>query len=117
MPIEVRIQRALVRESTSMIGEVDTFMAGLNDQVPEGPQIRRGPRRCGTAVRLLRRFTARMPPVRRIVEELAAAVDAQRVLAARVERLNRGRAPGPNVLRLRRIGEILARIQDPANSP
>ena len=38
-------------------------------------------------------------------------MNAQRTVAGRVERVNQGRQPGPNVLRLRRIGETLARIQ------
>lgn len=117
VPVEVRIQRALVREYTAMIGEVDTFMGGLNDRVPEGPQIRAEALALRDAVRQLRRHTAQGAPDRRIIQELAAAGEAQRVLAARVERLNRGRAPGPNVLRLRRIGEILARIQAAASAP
>jgi hypothetical protein len=116
VPVEVRLQRALIREYTAMIAEVDTFMAGLNDRVPEGPQIRAEALALRDAVRQLRRHTAQGAPDRRIVQELAAAVEARRVLANRVERLNRGRAPGPNVLRLRRIGEILARIQGAANA-
>ena len=110
-PIEVRLQRALVREYTGIIAEMDTFMAALNDKVPEGPQIRNEALALRDAVRKLRRFTAQGAPDRRIVQELAAAIAAQRVLLARVERVNLGRPPGPNVLRLRRIGEALGRIQ------
>ena len=110
-PVEVRLQRALVREYTGMIAEVDTFMAGLNDKVPEGPQIRAEALALRDATRQLRRFTAQGAPDRRIVQELNAAVKAQRTVAVRVERVNQGRQPGPNVLRLRRIGETLARIQ------
>jgi hypothetical protein len=116
-PAEVLVQRALIREYTAMIGEVDTFMAGLNDQVPEGPRIRVEALALRDRVRQLRRHTAQDAADRRILQDLAAAVEAHRVLAARVERLNRGRAPGPNVLRLRRIGEILARIQAAASAP
>ncbi|MFO0891987.1 MAG: hypothetical protein U0790_22985 [Isosphaeraceae bacterium] len=117
VPIEVKLQRALIREYTAMIGEVDTFMTGLNDKVPEGPQIRVEALALRDAVRQLRRYTAQNAPIQQIAQELAAAAEAQRVLANRVERLNRGRAPGPNVLRLRRIGEILARIQASARLP
>lgn len=115
-PIEVRLQRALVREYTGIIAEMDTFMAALNDKVPEGPQIRNEALTLRDAVRKLRRFTAQGGPDRRIVQELAAAIAAQRVLLARVERVNLGRPPGPNVLRLRRIGEALGRIQSTATS-
>ena len=95
---------------------MDTFMAGLNDKVPEGPQIRNEALALRDAVRKLRRFAALGAPDRRIVQELATAIAAQRVLAARVERVNLGRPPGPNVLRLRRIGEALGRIQSAATS-
>ena len=44
-------------------------------------------------------------------------MNAHRAVAARVERVNQGRQPGPNVLRLRRIGETLARIQAAATAP
>ncbi|MGZ3388521.1 MAG: hypothetical protein ACXVCF_02895 [Isosphaeraceae bacterium] len=115
-PIEVRLQRALVREYTGIIAEMDTFMAALNDKVPEGPQIRNEALALRDAVRKLRRFTAQGGPDRRIVQELAAAIAAQRVLLARVERVNLGHPPGPNVLRLRRIGEALGRIQSTATS-
>ncbi len=113
-PIEVRLQHALVREYTGIIAEMDTFMAGLNDKVPEGPQIRNEALALRDAVRKLRRFTAQGAPDRRIVQELATAIAAQRILLVRVERVNLGRPPGPNVLRLRRIGEALARIQSAA---
>ena len=109
--MEVRLQRALIREYTGMIAEVDTFMAGLNDKVPEGPQIRTEALALRDATRQLRRFTAQGAPDRRIIQELNVAVNAHRAVAARVERVNQGRQPGPNVLRLRRIGETLARIQ------
>ena len=115
-PIEVRLQRALVREYTGIIAEMDSFMAALNDKVPEGPQIRNEALALRDAVRKLRRFTAQGAPDRRIVQELAAAIAAQRVLLARVERVNLGRPPGPNVHRLRRIGEALGRIQSAATS-
>ena len=88
----------------------------LNDKVPEGPQIRIEALALRDAVRKLRRFAAQGAPDRRIVQELATAIAAQRVLQARVDRVNLGRPPGPNVLRLRRIGEVLARIQSAATS-
>ena len=56
--VEVRLQRALIREYTGMIAEVDTFMAGLNDKVPEGPQIRTEALALRDATRQLPRFTA-----------------------------------------------------------
>lgn len=116
-PIEVRIQRTLVREYTGIIAEMDTFMAGLNDKVPEGPLSRNEALALRDAVRKLRRFTAQGAPDRRMVQELATAVEAQRVLLARVERVNQGRPPGLNVLRLRYIGEALVRIQAAATMP
>ena len=109
--LEERLQRALISEYTGMIAELDAFMAALNDRVPEGPQIRTESLALRDAARRLRRFTAQGAPDQRIVQELAAAVDAHRLLSSRVERVNRDRAPGPNVLRLRSIGEALARIQ------
>jgi hypothetical protein len=109
--LEERLQRALIREYTGMIAELDTFMAALNDRVPEGPQIRTESLALRDAARRLRRFTAQGAADRRIVQELAAAVDAHRLVSSRVERVNRGRVPGPNVIRLRSIGEALARIQ------
>jgi hypothetical protein len=112
---EERLQRALVREYTGMIAEMDSFMAGLNDKVPEGPQIRSEALGLRDALNRLRRHTASGAPDRRIVQDLSAATDAQRVLAARVERVNQGRQPGPNVLLVRRIGEALARIQASAS--
>ena len=81
-PVEERLQRALVREYTGIIAEMDTFMAGLNDKVPEGPQIRNEALALRDAVRKLRRFAALGAPDRRIVQELATAIAAQRVLAA-----------------------------------
>ncbi len=111
-PLEVRLQRALVREYSALLAETDTFMAGLNDKVPEGPQIRTEALALRDAVRRLRGFTAKGAPDRRIIQELASAVAAQRTVQARVDRVNMGRAPGPNVLRLRRIGDVLARIQN-----
>ena len=115
--VEERIQRALVREYTGLIAEMDTFMAGLNDKVPEGPQIRSEAITLRDALNRLRRHTAAGVPDRRIVQDLAAAAGAQQVLARRVERVNQGRAPGPNVLRVRTIGEALARIQAAAAAP
>jgi len=116
MPIEIRLQHALVHEYTGIIAEMDMFMAGLNDKVPEGPQIRNEALALRDAVRKLRRFTAQGAPDRRIVQELATAIVAQRILLVRVERVNLGRLPGPNVLRLCRIGEALRRIQSAATS-
>ncbi len=110
--IEVRLQRALIREYSGLIAETDTFMAGLNDRVPEGPQIRIEALALRDAVRKLRGFTAQGAPDRRIIQELASAITAQHTLQARVDRVNLGRVPGPNVLRLQRIGEVLARIQN-----
>ena len=62
MPVEVRLQRALIREYTGMIAEVDTFMAGLNDKVPEGPQIRTEALALRDATRQLRGSPRRAPP-------------------------------------------------------
>jgi hypothetical protein len=115
-PIEARLQCALLREYTGIIAETDTFMAGLNDKVPEGPQIRNEALVLRDAVRKLRRFTAQGAPDRRIVQELVAAVEAQRILLERVERVNQGRQLGPNVLRLRRIGKALAHTQAAATT-
>lgn len=115
--IEERIQRALVREYTGLIAEMDTFMTGLNDKVPEGPQIRSEAVTLRDSLNRLRRHTAAGLPDRRIVQDLAASASAQQVLAKRVERVNQGRAPGPNVLRVRKIGESLARIQAAAAGP
>jgi hypothetical protein len=112
---EERVHRALVREYTGMIAEMDTFMAGLSDKVPEGPQIRGEAVTLRDALNRLRRHTAAGVPDRRIVQDLASAASAQQVLALRVERVNQGRAPGPNVLRVRKIGEALARIQAAAS--
>jgi hypothetical protein len=117
MSIEIRLQRALIHEYTVMIAEVDSFMAGLNDMVPEGPQIRVEALALRDTVRQLRRHIAQGVPDRRISQELVTAIKAQHILASCVERLNQGRVPGPNILRLRRIGEILTRIQGAANMP
>jgi hypothetical protein len=115
--IEIRLQRALINEYTVMIAAVDSFMAGLNDKVPEGPQIRVEALALRDAVWQLRRHIAQGVPDRRISQELVTAINAQRILANRVQRLNQGRVPGPNIFRLRRIGEILTRIQGAANMP
>ena len=71
-PLEVRLQRALIREYSGLIADTDTFMAGLNDRVPEGPQIRIEALALRDAVRKLRRFTAQGAPDRRIIQELAS---------------------------------------------
>jgi hypothetical protein len=111
---EERIRRALVHEFTGLIAEMDTFMTGLNDKVPEGPQIRIEALALRDALNRLRRHTAAGAPDRRIIPDLAVAENAHRTLAAHVERVNQNRQPGPNVLRVRRIGEALARIQNAA---
>jgi hypothetical protein len=107
---EERLRRALVHELTGLIAEMDTFMTGLNDEVPEGPQIRIEALALRDALNRLRRHTAASAPDGRIAPDLAVADSAHRTLTARVERVNQKRQPGPNVLRIRRIGEALARI-------
>jgi hypothetical protein len=116
MSREERLGRALVREYTGLIAEMDTFMAGLSDRVPEGPQIRIEALALRDALNRLRRHTAASEPDGRISQDLAIAENAHRVLAMRVERVNQGRQLGPNVLRVRRIGEALARIQAAATA-
>ena len=111
---EERLRRALVHELTGLIAEMDTFMAGLNDRVPEGPQIRIEALALRDALNRLRHHTAAGEPDGRIIPDLAVADNAHRTLATRVERVNQGRQPGPNILRVRRIGKALARIQNPA---
>ena len=111
---EERLRRALVHEFTGLIAEMDTFMTGLNDRVPEGPQIRIEALALRDALNRLRRHTAAGAPDGRIIPDLAVADNAHRTLAAHVERVNQNRQPGPNVLRVRRIGEALARIQNAA---
>jgi hypothetical protein len=109
-----RLRHALVRELMGLIAEMDTFMTGLNDKVPEGPQIRIEALALRDALNRLRRHTAAGAHDGRIIPDLAVADNAHRTLAARVERVNQKRQPGPNVLRVRRIGEVLARIQNAA---
>ena len=111
---EERIRRALIHELTGLIAEMDTFMTGLNDKVPEEPQIRIDALALRDALNRLRRHTAAGAPDGRIIPDLAVADNAHRTLAAHVERVNQNRQPGPNVLRVRRIGEALARIQNAA---
>jgi hypothetical protein len=111
---ENRLRRALIHELTGLIAEMDTFMAGFNDRVPEGPQIRIEALALRDALNRLRRHTAASASDGRIIPDLAVADNAHRTLAARVERVNKERQPGPNVLRIRRIGEALARIQNAA---
>jgi hypothetical protein len=111
---EERLRRALVHELTGLIAEMDTFMAGLSDKVPEGPQIRIEALALRDALNRLRRHTAAGTSDGRIIPDLAVADNAHRALAAHVERVNQNRQPGPNVLRVRRIGEALARIQNAA---
>jgi hypothetical protein len=111
---EERLRRALVHELTGLIAEMDTFMVGLSDKVPEGPQIRIEALALRDALNRLRRHAAAGTSDGRIIPDLAVADNAHRALAAHVERVNQNRQPGPNVLRVRRIGEALARIQNAA---
>jgi hypothetical protein len=111
---EERLRRALVHEITGLIAEMDIFMIGLNERVPEGPQIRIEALALRDALNRLRRHTAASAPDGRITPDLAVADNAHRTLAAHVERVNQNLQPGPNVLRVRRIGEALARIQNAA---
>ena len=69
-------------------------MAGLNDKVPEGPQIRIEALALRDAVRRLREFTSQGAYDRRIVQQMAGAVTAQRVLQTRVDHVNLGRHLG-----------------------
>ena len=60
---EERIRRSLVHELTGLIAEMDTFMTGLNDKVPEGPQIRIKALALRDALNRLRRHTAAGGPM------------------------------------------------------
>ena len=101
-----RIRRALVHEFTGLIAEMDTFMTGLNDKVPEGPQIRIEALALRDALDQMRRHTAAGCADGRIIPDLAVAENAHRTLAAHVERVNQNRQPGPNVLRIRALVKL-----------
>ena len=60
---EERIRRALVHEFTGLVAEMDTFMTGLNDKVPEGPQIRIEALALRNALNRLRHHTAAGDPM------------------------------------------------------
>ena len=113
VPPEVLLHQALKRELTGLIGEVDLFVAGLNPKVPEGPQLQAEAIGLQNSLRTLRRDFNRPRPEPVLIHDFNQAVAAHRALAARVERLNKGRV-GPNVQRVRNIGATLARIQQAA---